>query len=258
MPVLEISQQDRVLRLTLNRPDKRHALSHELSSALVAAFARAASEPAVGAILLDATGPAFCAGMDLEDASSASAVERTAIHEQLFTLRTTLRKPLIAAVNGPALGGGLGLAAQAHIVIAAQGATFGLPEIRLAMWPFFIWRSVTAALGERRTLEMALTGRIFGSNEAAQYGLVHEVVPPIELDDRATAVAELVSQYSPFTLERGLSLAAQSRELSDSETLALAARLRAEVFASPDFHEGVTALQQKRRPVWPSISYPKE
>lgn len=254
MAVLEISQQERVLRLTLNRPEKRNALSFELCSALVAAFDRAATDVSVGAILLEAEGQVFCAGMDLEDASAADAVTRTAVHEQLFTLGARLRKPLIAAVGGAALGGGLGLVANAHIVVAAQGSSFGLTEIRLGMWPFFIWRCVTAALGDRRATEMALTGRVFGANEAAQYGLVHEIVPPIELDDRATALAELVSGYSPFTIARGLELAHRSRSLSSEAAGALAAQLRAEVFASPDFAEGVKAVQEKRRPRWPSIS----
>lgn len=252
--MLGISQQERVLRLTLNRAEKRNALSFELCQALAEAFDRAATETSVGAVLLEAEGPVFCAGMDLEDASAVDAVTRTAIHEQLFTAGTRLRKPLIAAVSGAALGGGLGLVANAHIVVAAQGASFGLTEIRLAMWPFFIWRSITAAVGDRRATEMALTGRIFGANEAAQYGLVHEIVPPVELDDRATAIAELVSSYSPFTIERGLELAQRSRSLASAEAGELAARLRAEVFASPDFREGVTAMQQKRRPQWPSIS----
>lgn len=254
MAVLEVSRQGRVERLTLNRPEKRNALSHELASALAGALDAASADNGVGAILIEAAeGPAFCAGMDLDDASSADAVARTAIHERLFTIGERIRKPIVAAVAGSAFGGGLGILANAHIVVAAHGASFGLTEIRLGMWPFFIWRCVVNAVGHRRATELALTGRLFGPNEAAQYGLVHEVVPPIELDDRATAIAELLAGFSPFTTARGLELASASRSLDAAATLSFAAQLRGEVFASPDFAEGVRALREKRAPVWPSI-----
>ena len=124
--------------------------------------------PAIRCVLIDAAGNFFSAGMDLDEALSPDASEKTAIHERLFTLGARATKPIVAAVQGPALGGGVGLMANAHIVVAAHGTTFGLTEIRIGMWPFVIFRSVSNAIGERRATELALTGRIFGLPAALQ------------------------------------------------------------------------------------------
>ena len=252
--VLDITREDRVLRLTLNRPDKRNAMSNELCAAIVNAVDSADADASVGSILLEARGDVFCAGMDLDEATAPGAVSSTAVHERLFTMYSWIRKPLVAAVNGPALGGGLGLVANAHIVIASHGVSFGLTEIRIGMWPFVVWRSVVAALGERRALSLALTGRIFSVNEAVQWGLVHEVTPPFELDDRATAVAHHLAESSPTAIGLGLDFVARSRGLPIDEAGRLALDIRARAFASKDFQEGVAALREKRKPSWPSHS----
>lgn len=243
---LKVSREGRVLRLTLARTDKRNALSPDLCESLVAHLK---DDPSVGAILLDAEGEVFCAGMDLDNAN----VSATMIHEELFTFGARLNTPVIAAVQGPALGGGLGLVANAHIAISAQGAQFGLTEIRVGMWPYVIWRSVTAALSQRRATMLALTGRVFGSSDALQWGLIHEVVPPIELEDRAMAIAQAVAESSPEAIRRGLTLARETRDLSVTDAGRRALQLREESFVSADFAEGIAAFREKRRPRWPSI-----
>ena len=137
----------------------------------------AEQDPAVGAMVLTGNGPSFCAGMDLTEIGAASTEQLDQAHEQLFTLGARLAKPLIGAVDGPALGGGTGLVANCHIVIASEKATFGLTEIRLGLWPFLVYRAVSAAVGDRKTLELALSGRIFDAKEAKSVGLVHEIAP---------------------------------------------------------------------------------
>lgn len=245
---LLVSREGRLLRLTLAREEKRNALNVELCRAIVEACEHA--DDSVGAILLDAQGKVFCAGMDLAEVKT---LDPTEWHERLFTLGARLRKPLVVAVAGPALAGGLGLVANAHVAFAAQGSSFGLTEIRIGMWPFVVYRAVVDAVGHRRALELSLTGRIFGPNEAVQYGLIHDVVPAIELDDRATAVAEMLANASPETLARGLDFVQRSRHLSLNEGGELAARMRAENFASADFAEGLAAFEERRPPRWPSI-----
>jgi enoyl-CoA hydratase/carnithine racemase len=246
---LVISREGRVLRLTLAREEKRNALDAALCRAIVEACE--AEDPTVGAILLDAQGKVFCAGMDLAEVRS---VDPTEWHERLFTLGARLRKPLIAAVSGPALGGGLGLVANAHIAIAAQGSSFGLTEVRIGLWPFVVYRSMVDAVGPRRALELSLTARIFGVNEALQYGLIHETVPAIELDDRATAVAQSLANASAEGIARGLDFAYRARGLSLTEGGRLAAEMRALSFASADFAEGLAAFESRRAPVWPSLA----
>ncbi len=238
-----VSREGALLRITLVRPEKRNALDVATCEGILSAL----NEPA-GAYLIDAEGPVFCAGMDLEEVTPA-----TRVHERLFQIGLDARAPIVCAVQGPALGGGLGLVANAHIVVAAQGAQFGLTELRIGMWPFVIWRSVTAALGERRTLMLSLTSRLFGSTEALQWGLVHEVVPEVELDDRATAIAQAVASSSRTAIELGLKLARQSHDLPLDDAQRMALTLREACFASADFAEGLAAFRERRRPDWPSL-----
>ena len=250
---LRIEREGRVLRLTLTRPEKRNALCIELCEAITQACESAERDSRVGAILLDAEGKVFCSGMDLEEALLPDAAQRTEIHERLFTLGATLNKPIVAAVQGPALAGGVGLVANAHVALAAQGVTFGITEIRIAMWPFVIYRAVAGAIGKRRMLELSLTGRVFTAPEALQWGLVHEIVPPFELEDRAMAVAQQIAESSAEALCRGMAFVRETRFLSYEAAGDLARKMRAEVFRSADFREGVRAFQEKRQPQWPSI-----
>ncbi|MDZ4798376.1 MAG: enoyl-CoA hydratase/isomerase family protein [Bryobacteraceae bacterium] len=253
MSFIEIAREDRVLRLTLNRPEKKNALSAEFCTQLADAFDEANSNSGVGCVLLEARGDVFCAGMDLSDAIGPDAAQKTAIHERLFTVASRSLKPIVAAVAGPALGGGVGLLCNAHIVVAAHGCNFGLTEIRIGMWPFIIWRAVVATIGERRATELALTGRIFSVNEAVQWGLVHEVAPAFELDDRASATAHHLAESAPQAIRLGLEYLRASRGLSSDESGRLALQFRTQAFGSEDYREGVTAFQEKRRPVWPKI-----
>lgn len=243
--ILEVSREGRVLRLRLNRPEKRNALSSELCLALVREAEAAEKDDSAGAVLLTGNGPAFCAGMDLGELGHTSSEAINAAQEQLFTLGARLSKPLIAAVRGPALGGGTGLAANCHIVIASPEATFGLTEIRLGLWPFLVYRAVTAAMGERRTLELSLTGRIFGAPEALDFGLVHELAPDAEA--RALEIAVAVSGHSPEAIRRGLRFANEVRGL-DSESAGEIARIRRdEIFQGAEFQERLRLFREKRR-----------
>ncbi|HYZ85850.1 MAG TPA: enoyl-CoA hydratase/isomerase family protein [Bryobacteraceae bacterium] len=249
---LRVEQDGRLLHLTLNRAEKRNALNEELCYGIVGTIEHAQQDRHVGAVLLDAEGPVFCAGMDLDEAAADDAPVRTAIHEKLFSMWHWSRKPIIAAVGGPALGGGVGLVANAHITIAAQGVTFGLTEIRLGLWPLLIYRAMVAAIGERRALELSLTGRIFDLNQAVQWGLVHEVAPAFELEDRAMAVAHAVANASAEAVARGMEFAHSVREIDLEAALKLALQIRSELFKSADFREGVAAFREKRAPNWPS------
>ena len=249
--MLQKAQYGRVLRLTLDRPEKRNALNGELSTAIVEAVEGAIQDRSVGAILLAGNAKAFCAGMDLDEAAAGVSVETNALHEQLFTLGARSCKPLIAAVEGAALGGGTGLVANCHIVISEPEATFGLTEIRLGLWPFLVYRAVGMALGERRTTELALTGRIFGGEEAQRLGLVHEVAPGAE--KRALEVAETVANFSPSAIHNGLSFVQEVRGMDWKEAGSVARRVRDWVFTGPDFQEGVRAFREKRSPRWPSL-----
>src|SRR3954470_7169063 len=147
--MLEASLDRRVLRLTLNRPEKRNALNAALCRALVNAIEEGERDTQVGAILLSGAGTSFCSGMDLSEMLTPAESSLEPLHERLFTIGRAATKPIVAAVHGPALAGGTGVAANAHIVIASDDATFGLTEMRIGLWPFVIFRAVVAAVGER-------------------------------------------------------------------------------------------------------------
>ncbi len=248
---LQITRFERVLRIALNRPEKRNALNTELCRELVHALDDAAQDPDTGAILLTGNGKSFCAGMDLSEIGTVANEEILALHERLFTFGAHMEKPVIAAVNGPALAGGTGLVANCHIVIAADDATFGLTEIRIGLWPFIVYRAVSTALGDRRTAELALTGRVFGAREAQQMGFVHEI--SYDLEESAADLARSVAGFSPTAVRTGLRFVRQTRGRDWESAGEIAGRMRNEVFQSEDFQEGLRAFREKRAPRWPSL-----
>lgn len=252
---LLIEREGRVLRITLNRPEKRNALDAALCEELVAAVEGAQHDAAVGAILLDAAGKVFCAGMDLEEAASHPAGHTLEVHERLFGLGRRALKPVVISVNGAALGGGTGLVAQGHVVVAAQGSLFGLTEVRVGLWPFLIYRAVEEAIGPRRTLELSLTGRVFSAADALTWGLIHQVALPFELEERATAVAHGLANSSRTAIENGMECVQRGTGAGWAERGALAAEYRVRVMAGADFREGVAAFREHREPQWPSLKH---
>ena len=125
-----------------------------------------------------------------------------------------------------------------------------MTEIRIGLWPFVIFRTVVAALGQRRATELALTGRIFPASEAHEYGLVHEVVEAGGMMVRAREIAEAIAEASPTAIRAGLEFVREARGKSWEEAGELARRMRNEVFRSADFQEGIRAFQEKRAPKW--------
>jgi enoyl-CoA hydratase/carnithine racemase len=241
--LLNISRDGRVLRLTLARSDKRNALNARLVQLLVNGIREGNEDPSVGAILVDAEGPVFSAGMDLDEAPDVDAGSLNDLHVALFRSGLEVETPLIAAVQGPVFGGGLGLVANAHVAVASENAEFALTELAVGLWPFLVWPSVARAIGERRALELALTTRRFSARDALEWGLVHYVVPPHALSEKAADVARAIAGRSRETVQRGF------RATADPSR---AAELRAVQLASADFREGVAARKAKRPPVWPS------
>jgi enoyl-CoA hydratase/carnithine racemase len=253
MSLLLVKREDRVLHLTLNRPQKRNALNIEMCRMLVETIDSVQHDPGVGVILIDAAGRVFSAGMDLDEATASEVDRSIGIHEKLFSIGRESRKPIVACVNGPALGGGLGLVAQAHVAVAAQGSLFGLTEIRTGIWPFLVYRSIEAAIGARRTLELSLTGRLFSTQEALAWGLIHQAAHAFEMDDRAAAISRDIARSSPEGIRLGMEYVLQSRNKSWIQAGEIAAGLRRLSTASPDFKEGVAAFHEHREPQWPSM-----
>jgi enoyl-CoA hydratase/carnithine racemase len=249
---LRISSEGRLRRLTLNRPERRNALDMALCRRLIDAVGEAASDPAVGALLLDAGGKDFCAGMDLKEVLEASSSELLGLHQELFSIGSRLRKPMLAAVHGAVLAGGLGLALNAHVVVAASDAKFGLPETRIGLWPYVIFPVVAAATGLRKATELALTGRIVDAEEAGRIGIVDVIVQPQKLQEEARRIALEMALGSAEAIGNGLAFVEQILGVGPDAAAKAAVTFREKALNSADFREGVLAFREKRKPVWPS------
>ena len=187
------SEQDgRVRRVTLASPLHRNVLNAESSRAFLDELADASSDTNTGAILVEAEGQVFCGGMDFASPPA----------NEFFTFGQRITKPVIVSAQGVVLSAGVALLANAHIVVAAQGSSFGLTDLREGRHHPPVLQAVARAVGERRARELALTGRIFTTPEALQWGLVHATAPAIELDDRVFAVAQGVAAADGDTMRR--------------------------------------------------------
>ncbi len=184
---LRIEQDRRLRRIALAAPERRNVLDATLADNLLREIADAEQDSATGAILLEADGPMFCGGLD----------PAAPPPPELFSIGRRAAKPIVAAVCGATLSAGLAMIANAHVAIAAQGCTFGLIDIREGRWVQPVFDAVARAVGHRRALELALTGRIFSTADAASWGLIHMVTPAFELDDRATDVATALANANP-------------------------------------------------------------
>jgi enoyl-CoA hydratase/carnithine racemase len=184
---LRVEQNGRVRRLTLARPDKRNVLDSDLAQGLLSELAEADADPETRAVLLDADGEVFCGGLD----PSAE------FPSEIFNFGACARKPLVVAVKGVAISAGVALVANAQVAVAAQGSTFGLTDIRDGCVHSGLMEAAAGAMGLRRTAELALTGRIFSTQEALTWGLIHAVTPAFELDDRALGIAAVIADLDP-------------------------------------------------------------
>ena len=189
---LRTEQDGRLYRIALSSPETRNAIDAQGCRDLLREFREAEADDKVGAILLEADGPIFCAGCEPQ--------------EELMSIGRKIGKPIVAAVQGVVISGGLALAANAHVVVAAQGTSFGLTDIREGRWEERFTDALEYAIGRRRALELALSGRIFSTPEAFAWGLVHHVAPAFELDDRATEVAQGIANANPEAIRAMLKI----------------------------------------------------
>lgn len=239
--------ENRVTRIALNAPAQRNRLSAGFVRALLEAITRAAADAGTGCLLIEQRGDVFCSGLDYEELSGSLQFDDL---DRLFHLRDFLRKPLVAAVHGACAGAGLGLLLQCHFVLAAQGTKFAVTDIHSAIWPGLYYDALARELGPRRACELALTGRVFSAADALALGLVHELVPPFELEERAFQFASGLASLSPAAVASGLAFAAQANRQSAGMR---AAEWLREALATPDFAEALAAARGRRRPVWPSL-----
>jgi len=244
-----------VRTITLNRPERRNAMTQAMRTELISALEdTAVSDCRV--LILTGAGDAFCSGLDLSELESLhgkTAAEYRIDAEQLARLFMTLYElpiPTIAAVQGAAIAGGTGLAMICDFALATPSAKFGFPEVRIGFVPALVSAFLSLQAGEKVCRELLLTGRVFGADEAQRYGLVNEVVGIDQLMTRAKSLAEdLLANSSQAMRATKQLLAAQNRSWLQS-AIAAAIEASTESRLTSDFHEGISAFLGKRKPVW--------
>lgn len=237
--------------ITLDSPRNRNALSRQLRAELSAHLDTALADDDVRVVVLDHTGPVFCAGMDLKeaggtDASSQGVNEFPAILQRIWTSQ----KPVVAKLAGPARAGGVGLVAACDIAVAADTATFAFTEVRIGVVPAVISVTVLPRLSPRAAHELFLTGETFDAARAVAVGLINSCVPADGLDAEVARYTGMLALGGPKALAATKQLLRQPKHADLAEEFTRMQALSAPFFASEEGQEGITAFTQKRPPAW--------
>ena len=252
---LQLAYDDAVATITLNRPDKRNAISFQLLEELLAALDEIEQSPAQVAILTGA-GKAFCAGLDLDELKSLLGkthdenVRDSARVARVFRRLYEFPQATIAAVNGAAIAGGTGLATMCDFTLAVPEAKFGYTEVRIGFVPAIVSSILVWQVGHKIARDLLMTGRLFDAAEAHRYGLVNDVIPPDQLMTRARELAAQILENSPSSVRATKKLLNSFIAGQLDEQIASAIEDNARIRTTADFREGITSFLEKRKPQW--------
>ena len=246
---------DGVATLTINRPERRNALSWDVISGLRRRMGDVRTDPAVRAVVITGAGDrAFCAGADLggmvADASYADVHDARGELARLFVEMYQLGKPTLAKVRGYCMAGGLGLALACDLVVASDDAVFATPEINVGLWPYMITVPLCRSMPPKKALELMMTGRRIGAIEADRLGMLTRVVAPDELDGAVAALSAELASKSPSVMKLGRSSFYSVWDQSAADALAQLHPLLTVNTSLEDAAEGITAFIEKRAPNW--------
>jgi methylglutaconyl-CoA hydratase len=252
---IQLTYDAGVATITLNRPDKRNAISFELIDDLLHGFEEVRKSDAI-VLIVTGAGKAFSSGMDLENLKALIGrtpeqnIEDSRTMVRLFRGLYEFPKVTIAAVNGPAIAGGTGLALLCDFTLAVPEAKFGYTEVRIGFVPAIVATFLLRQVSEKQARDLLLTGRIIGAEEAARMGLINEVVAPEQLMTRARALAATLMENSPSSLRATKKLLTDHARAELDVHIETALRENAAVRATGDFREGISSFLEKRKPVW--------
>lgn len=244
--------RDQAAWIALDRPDNRNALSAELVNELYAHLEQSMADPNVRAIVITGNGKAFCAGADLKSppGSSISGGGKAVPFSDVLQYMLDANKPLIAAVNGAAFGGGIGLLAACDIIIADETAQFSFSEVRLGVIPAVISVLVLPKIGAHQAKRLFLTGQRFDANEAVSFGLVHLSVPSSALVPVVEKELEAIALGGPNAISECKKLIREVPEMDIAQGLERTSEWSVRMFESEEAEEGMAAFREKRSPSW--------
>ena len=250
MAVVESEKRDRVAIITLNRPEARNAVNGEVSETMEAILDDLEADDGIVVVVVTGAGSTFCAGADLKKVAQSKGGE-IVTKRGGFAGLTTRTKPIIAAVNGPALAGGFELVLACDLVVAADHATFGIPEVKRGLFAaagglIRLPRRIPVAVAT----ELAITGDPIDAPRALQLGLVNRVVPGDRVVDEALELAARITMNGPLAVRNALTMVHEAIDLTEEQAWPRNYELAMEVFSSKDAIEGATAFAEKREPRW--------
>jgi methylglutaconyl-CoA hydratase len=252
---IQLAIDSSVATITLNRPDKRNAISYELIEDLLAALDEIAKSSAQ-ILILTGAGKAFCSGMDLENLkalrgrSPEQSLKDSETMARLFRSLYDFPKPTIAAVNGAAIAGGCGLATLCDFTLAVPEAKFGYTEVRIGFVPAIVSTFLLRQIGEKHARDLLLTGRTIDAAEAHRMGLINEVVASETLMPRARELAAQLAENSPASLTATKRLLSEHARQELDKQIQAAIRENAGIRSTHDFREGISSFLEKRKPQW--------
>jgi enoyl-CoA hydratase/carnithine racemase len=248
--------KEEIATITLNQPEMRNPLSKLTTEELTDAIQQSDKDPNIKAIIITGAGKAFSAGGNINEFKENFTKSVPTLHvegkesTQLFKLGATLKTPMIASVNGPALGGGCGLVAMCHIAVASEEAKLGLTELRLGIVPFVILPWIRRAVGDRKAMELMLSAEVFSAEKAKELNLVHRVVPHSQLEEETWKLAKTIASFSPLAVQLALDAFYTTDQMDLMKAFDYLSTLRIVSFCSEDLKEGAAAFLEKRAPVW--------
>ncbi|TLV00629.1 enoyl-CoA hydratase/isomerase family protein [Dyadobacter luticola] len=245
-----------IFTITLNRPEKRNAFTPTMAEEIIYALAFAHYYPEIRCVIINAEGPVFCAGADLNAFHDSSAdiknptLPKIREEARLGEAFENLHKPTIAKVTGPVLAGGFLVICGCTFVFATDTAAFSLPEVKRGIWPMQVMASLIPIISDRKILEMAITGRSYTSQEAFEMGLVTQLVSKENVDSEVSTLAELINQNAPLAIQAGISALRHTREIDASKRHIFLKYQLDLLLKTEDAKEGALAFKEKRAPIW--------
>lgn len=250
--MIEYAAANGVARITLNRPDKRNAITVEMMSALSEALQRADDDATVRVLLIRGAGKDFCAGLDLrevlqsaEDAPSSLTSARRLGH--LYISMRRHPKPIVAAVQGRALGGGAGIATASDLIIASESAQFGYPEVKLGFIPAIVATMLQRAVNERQAMELALTGEPLSASRALAIGLINRVSPDTEFEGAVESYVAALAEQPATAMSMSKSLLYQTDGMSFEASIEAGVQANVQARMTEDFKRGIESFLKKTR-----------